>query len=83
MLGAAGFADALTAARSRSGGNLNTFNNYQRPIRKGVPTDRILVGPGVAVTNWVQLLHRAGNKLVGVIPSDHDPVAATVLLPGS
>ncbi len=83
VLAAAGFADALTAARSRSGGNLNTFNNYQRPIRKGVPTDRILVGPGVAVTRWAHLLHRHGNKLVGVVPSDHDPVAATVLLPGS
>ena len=83
VLGAAGFADALTAAQRRSGGDLNTFNNYQRPIRKGVPTDRILVGPGVAVTSWLQLLHRDGNKLVGVIPSDHNPVAATVLLPGS
>ena len=83
VLGAAGFADALTVARSRSGGNLNTFNNYQRPIRKGVPTDRILVGPGVTVTSWAQLLHRDRNKLVGVIPSDHNPVAATVLLPGS
>jgi hypothetical protein len=83
VLGAAGFADALTAASSRSGGDLNTFNNYQRPIRKGVPTDRILVGPGVAVTSWVQLLHRHGNKLAGVVPSDHNPVAATVLLPGT
>ena len=49
-LGADGFADALTAARSRSGGNLNSFNNYQRPIRTGVPIDRILehlgCGPG-------------------------------------
>lgn len=83
VLGADGFADALTVARSRSGGNLNTFNDYQRPIRSGVPTDRILVGRGVAVTRWVQLLHRNGNKLAGVIPSDHNPVAVTVLLPGS
>ncbi|HWU21733.1 MAG TPA: hypothetical protein VN088_09410 [Nocardioides sp.] len=83
VLGAAGFADALTSAQRRSGGDINTFNNYQRPIRTGVPTDRIFVGPGVAVSSWAQLLHRDGNRLAGVIPSDHNPVAATVLLPGS
>ncbi|HJQ05626.1 MAG TPA: hypothetical protein VJ872_09295 [Nocardioides sp.] len=81
VLSGADFSDALVAAQSRSGADLNTFNNYLRPIRKGAATDRVFAGAGVGVTSWVELLHRSGNQLAGVIPSDHNPVAATVVVP--
>jgi hypothetical protein len=43
--------------------------------------DHVYAPPGVAVRRWQMVLDLTRGRFVGVIPSDHNPVAADVVLP--
>jgi len=43
--------------------------------------DYIYAPPGVAVTSWGMAMKTSGGKMVGTIPSDHNPVWAWVRIP--
>jgi endonuclease/exonuclease/phosphatase family metal-dependent hydrolase len=75
-------ADAYDVAQARSGTKYDTANNFQRkPPAHHKYIDGIFLPPGVAATTWTQIVHVSHGKFVGVIPSDHNPVVATVILP--
>ncbi len=75
-------ADALSVAQSRSGTKYDTANQFQRkPPTHRKYLDGIFVAPGAAATTWRQVLELSHGKFVGAIPSDHNPLVATVVLP--
>jgi endonuclease/exonuclease/phosphatase family metal-dependent hydrolase len=79
---AAGVADGLLAAQSRANQNFNSANQYLRtPPQDSVSIDHIFAEPGVAFRTWSELLNLSQGQLVGVIPSDHNPVVSAVTVP--
>ena len=75
-------ASAFNAAQSRRLPSYNSANGYDRPPpRFGDHIDYIFAPPGVAVLSWRQVMHLRHGRLVGVIPSDHNPVVATLEYP--
>ncbi|HVV76462.1 MAG TPA: endonuclease/exonuclease/phosphatase family protein [Mycobacteriales bacterium] len=60
----------------------NTANNYERrPSQSQAHIDDMFVSPGIGVRSWRELMHRSGGRLVGLIPSDHNPVVADLEIP--
>jgi Endonuclease/Exonuclease/phosphatase family len=79
---AAGVADGLLAAQSRANQNFNSANQYLRtPPQDSVSIDHIFAEPGVSFNTWSELLNLSQGQLVGVIPSDHNPVVSAVTIP--
>jgi endonuclease/exonuclease/phosphatase family metal-dependent hydrolase len=68
---------------------LNSFNGFDRTVSRkagwvnGSYIDYIMVSRGVQVPEWETVAHlgKDGN-LEGIIPSDHNMLRATVVLPG-
>lgn len=78
----AGAADAQHVAVHRTLQQYNTANQYLRtPPASGLALDHLYVQPGVGVTAYRQVLKLSGGRFVGVIPSDHNPVVADLLIP--
>jgi endonuclease/exonuclease/phosphatase family metal-dependent hydrolase len=78
---AAATADAQLVAPRRTNLQYNSANQYRRlPPRSGLALDRIYASPGIAVTAWRQVLRLSNGRLLGVIPSDHNPVVADLVL---
>ncbi len=73
--------DAFQAAQAHSNAGYSSINSYLRYPPMGGSADRLFVTGGVAVRDWGQLLHVYGGAFVGVIPSDHNPVYADIVLP--
>lgn len=74
LTGEARLADTWTMAATRQNERLNTFHNYESPLRDGVRIDWIL-GRGVtSVESAAVVDFQRGNQL----PSDHFPVMADV-----
>jgi endonuclease/exonuclease/phosphatase family metal-dependent hydrolase len=79
---AAGGADAQHVAQLRHFQQYNSANQYHRiPPAAGLALDHLYTSPGVGVTAWRQVLRLSAGRFVGVIPSDHNPVVADLLLP--
>ena len=66
----AGLADAWFAARSRTNEDLNSFNGFDKPVRKGERIDWILTRGDAEVLSAAVVDTAPG----GVTPSDHYPV---------
>ena len=78
----AGIADGLLAAQSRVNQKFNSANQYLRtPPQDSVSIDHIFAEPGVSFRTWSELLNLSHGQLVGVIPSDHNPVVSAVTVP--
>jgi hypothetical protein len=41
----------------------------------------VFAPPGVAVRSWAQVMDLSHGQIAGVIPSDHNPVVATLEYP--
>jgi endonuclease/exonuclease/phosphatase family metal-dependent hydrolase len=79
---AAQTADTQFVAPSRTNAQYNSANQYHRiPPASGLVLDHLYASPGVGVTGWRQVLKLSGNRFSGVIPSDHNPVVADLVLP--
>jgi endonuclease/exonuclease/phosphatase family metal-dependent hydrolase len=82
VLGNSRFADALRVAQSVRNSSYNSINEYKRtPPRRGGSVDHVFVSPGVGVSSWQETLRLSHGQFVGVIPSDHNPVSSTIVLP--
>lgn len=78
----AGVADGLLVAQSLANQKFNSANQYLRtPPKDSVSIDHIFAEPGVSFNTWSQLLNLSDGQLVGVIPSDHNPVVSAVTVP--
>lgn len=76
---AAHVADAFFTATSVSEARYDSANGYQRkPPAFGHSIDHIYAPPGVAVHSWGQVINLTNGRFVGTIPSDHNPVVATL-----
>jgi endonuclease/exonuclease/phosphatase family metal-dependent hydrolase len=81
-MGAIGFADGVDIAQSRTNAQYDSINGlYRTPPQGHGSADHVFVSPGVAVQSWGELLNLSGGKYVGTIPSDHNPVVSSVVLP--
>lgn len=74
--------DAYDVAQSRSHSFYDSANGYNRVAPShGLRIDYIFTAAGVAVKAWGMLLNLQHGKFAGVIPSDHNPIVANVLIP--
>jgi hypothetical protein len=79
---AAHIADGLQCAQSLANQTYNSANQYKRiPPRDSNSIDHVFAEPGVAINTWSELLNVSNGRLVGVIPSDHNPVVSKVSVP--
>jgi endonuclease/exonuclease/phosphatase family metal-dependent hydrolase len=79
---AAGHVDADEVAQVRVNRKYNSANQYHRvPVTGGYDVDHVYVPAGVAVRRWEIVLNLSRGRFVGAIPSDHNPVAADLVLP--
>jgi len=79
---AAHVADAFKSAQVMVNAGYNSANNYYRtPPASGRSIDRIFASPGVGIGAWRQYLNLSNGIFVGVIPSDHNPIAADMTFP--
>jgi endonuclease/exonuclease/phosphatase family metal-dependent hydrolase len=75
-------ADAFSVAPTRVNKKYDTANHWERkPPAHHDYIDGVFVPPGVAATKWHVVLHLSHGKFVGPIPSDHNPLVVTVVLP--
>jgi endonuclease/exonuclease/phosphatase family metal-dependent hydrolase len=71
--------DGLLVAQSLTHAKYDSANQYLRkPPRYSLSIDHIFAEPGVAFLSWSELLNVSHHRLVGVIPSDHNPVVSRV-----
>jgi endonuclease/exonuclease/phosphatase family metal-dependent hydrolase len=74
--------DSFDVAQVRTNGQYNSANAYfRRPPESGDHIDYVFAPPGVAVTSWRMILDLSRGKIVGTIPSDHNPVLADLRFP--
>ncbi len=79
---AAHVADALQAATALVNRQYNSANQYlRRPPRGFNSIDHVFAGPGVGVRTWKLLINLSKGRLVGVIPSDHNPIVSDLTIP--
>ena len=79
---AAGHVDADEVAQTRVNREFNSANRYLRAAPAGgLDIDHVYAPPGVAVRSWQIVLNLTAGRFVGAIPSDHNPVAADVVIP--
>jgi hypothetical protein len=78
----AGFLDGIQVAASRTNAQYNSINGlFRTPPQGRGSADHVFVSPGIGVQSWGELLHLSGGQFVGTIPSDHNPIVSSVLLP--
>jgi endonuclease/exonuclease/phosphatase family metal-dependent hydrolase len=82
VMHAASVDDAFDVAQSHTNAKYNSANGYYRkPPAFGYHIDYVFVTPGVAVKSWKLIIDLKHGRFVGVIPSDHNPIVANVLIP--
>jgi hypothetical protein len=80
----AGVVDDAAVALTKENPSYASVNEYFRtPPQNGMDLDYVWLPPGVAGTDWGVVLPQLSStgQFVGAIPSDHNPVAATVEYP--
>lgn len=79
---AARIADAFKSTYWRGLPQVNSANQYLRQVpMSGRSLDRVFGTPGVGLRGWALLANLSGNRLVGLIPSDHNPVQVDLTIP--
>ncbi len=79
---AAGYLDGIQVAQTLRNAKYDSINGLCRTPPQGHGSaDHVFVSAGVGVQSWQELLHLSDGKLVGTIPSDHNPVVSTIDLP--
>ncbi|MGI8882508.1 MAG: endonuclease/exonuclease/phosphatase family protein [Jatrophihabitans sp.] len=79
---AAHVADALQAATALVNRDYNSANQYLRTPPRGYNSiDHVFASPGVGVRTWKLLINLTKGRLVGVIPSDHNPIVSDLTIP--
>jgi endonuclease/exonuclease/phosphatase family metal-dependent hydrolase len=79
---AAHIQDAFNAAQTRRLASYNSANgDNRRPPRFGDHIDYVFAPPGVSVRSWRLVMDLSHGDLVGVIPSDHNPVVVNLDFP--
>ena len=79
---AAGHVDSDEVAQIKVNRRYNSANQYRRlPMVGGYDVDHVYAPPGVAVRRWQIVLNLSAGRIVGTIPSDHNPVAVDAVLP--
>ncbi|HTW19080.1 MAG TPA: endonuclease/exonuclease/phosphatase family protein [Mycobacteriales bacterium] len=74
--------DAFDVAQRRTNARFNSANDYYRkPPAFGYHLDYIYVSPGIAVRSWKLIIDLRHGRFVGVIPSDHNPIVANIVIP--
>ncbi|HVT64040.1 MAG TPA: endonuclease/exonuclease/phosphatase family protein [Mycobacteriales bacterium] len=77
-----GIPKSSAIAQHLTNARFNTANGYVRHAPSDAAhIDDVFVSPGIAVRSWRELLHLSHGHLVGVIPSDHNPVVANLEVP--
>jgi hypothetical protein len=77
-----GISGASDVAQSRKNAKYNSANGYRtKPPKLGIYLDDLFAAPGIAVSDWKMLLNLRHGKFVGTIPSDHNPIVATMYYP--
>ena len=81
VMRAAGNVDSRLVAQSHT----NNYNSMNFLARTPEPypfdvIDYVFASPGVSVTSWSMAMNLSKGKLVGVIPSDHNPVVSNLVL---
>lgn len=72
-------ADARDVATTRHNEQYDSVNEYSRtPLAFSIFIDYVWAPPGIAVSSWGTALNLSGGQFVGTIPSDHNPVYATI-----
>jgi endonuclease/exonuclease/phosphatase family metal-dependent hydrolase len=74
--------NAFNVAKTRSHAKYNSANGYERrPPAFGDHIDYVFASAGAAVRSWRLVMRLSHGHLGGVIPSDHNPVVATLSFP--
>jgi endonuclease/exonuclease/phosphatase family metal-dependent hydrolase len=74
---AAHIADARLVAQSRINPHYDSANNYMRaPFHYDLYIDYLWLSAGVSASQWGMAMRLSHGRLVGVIPSDHNPIWA-------
>jgi endonuclease/exonuclease/phosphatase family metal-dependent hydrolase len=82
VMSGAGIDDARMVAQARRNERYDSMNQYSRtPWAYSSYIDYLWAPEGVAVTSWGSALRLSDGQFVGTIPSDHNPVYATLLYP--
>jgi endonuclease/exonuclease/phosphatase family metal-dependent hydrolase len=82
VMRSAHIADTRFVAQTHVNERYDSMNSYRRtPLTYGVDIDYVYASPGVAVSSWGTALRLSRGSFVGTIPSDHNPVYATVRIP--
>jgi hypothetical protein len=82
VMHAAHIADGLLVAPSLTNQQFNSANQYLRtPPQDSNSIDHVFAEPGVGLRTWSELLNVSNGRLVGTIPSDHNPVVSVVTVP--
>jgi endonuclease/exonuclease/phosphatase family metal-dependent hydrolase len=75
-------ADARLVAQRRYNERYDSMNELMRtPNPYSLFIDYVYVPPGVSATTWGMSMRYANGRMVGVFPSDHNPVWALIRIP--
>jgi endonuclease/exonuclease/phosphatase family metal-dependent hydrolase len=79
---AEGVADSYDSAQTVTNAQYDSSNDYmQTAPAHNEAIDHVYVSPGIGVTSWNLILDLTDGQFVGVIPSDHNPLVADLLIP--
>ncbi|MFY0407850.1 endonuclease/exonuclease/phosphatase family protein [Solicola sp. PLA-1-18] len=82
VLKQSGFVNSYDVAAKRVKSSYSSNNQLRRkPPRKYLHADYVWVSRGTSVSRWSQAIRLRKGKFVGTIPSDHNPVFASIRLP--
>ena len=82
----AGMKDSVSIAANKLNADVNSARGRSAtaPVKRdGNQTDHIYVPAGTSVASWQQVVNAKGNHYVAPFISDHNPIMATVGLPGA
>ncbi len=75
-------ADARLVAQARYNERFDSMNELMRtPNPYSLFIDYVYVPPGVSATSWGMSMRYSNGRMVGVFPSDHNPIWAWVRIP--
>ncbi|QGG39914.1 endonuclease/exonuclease/phosphatase family protein [Aeromicrobium yanjiei] len=82
----AGLRDAVEIAANKLNENVNSARDRSATAkveRNGNQTDHIYVPSQTTVASWQQIVNATGDRYVAPFISDHNPIMATIALPGT
>jgi endonuclease/exonuclease/phosphatase family metal-dependent hydrolase len=74
--------DARAVAQTLVNNQFDSVTDYRRaPFQYSLDIDYVWGSPGVAASDWTMTLIQQDGSIIGTIPSDHNPVTATIWYP--